>query len=99
MSRPIRHALAVLTAAVLASWPALAHACATCGIGNGRNNIQIFWSTITLSLLPLILLAGLGVWIVRRTRAFIREEFRDGDEQLLQQADAIRATQGSATER
>ena len=99
MSRAARMRAAIAAGAslMLALCPALALACATCGIGNGRNNTEIFWSTIFLSLFPLVMFGVIITWIVRRSRAFIRDEFRDDDEQLLAQADAIRAQQSAAS--
>lgn len=78
MSR--RPLLASLLAVFLTSLPALAAACPTCGVGNGRNKTAYFVTTIVLSLLPLGLIAGGLFWLVRRGRAFIATEFRESDE-------------------
>lgn len=83
-------ALAGLLALAAACWPALAMACAGCSVANGRNQAQFFWTTVFLSLFPLMMLVAIGWFIVRRSRAFIGEEFRDNEEELLEQAHAIR---------
>lgn len=71
---------AVVLATVLALLPAVAQACPTCGVGNGRNKIAFFVTTVFLSLLPLAMLAGIILWIVRNSRSFIASEFRESDE-------------------
>ncbi len=72
--------LAALLAAVLTSLPAIAAACPTCGVGNGRNKMAYFVTTIVLSLLPLGIIAAGLFYLVRKGRAFIATEFRESDE-------------------
>ena len=72
--------LATLLAAVLTSLPALALACPSCGVGNGRNKMAFFITTVFLSLLPLALIGAGLFWLARRGRAFIGSEFRESDE-------------------
>ena len=74
---------AALLAALLTSLPAVAAACPTCGVGNGRNKMAYFITTIFLSLLPLALIGGAMLWIARRSRSFIAGEFRESDEAPL----------------
>ena len=71
---------AALLAAVLVSLPAIAAACPSCGVGNGRNKMAYFVTTIFLSLLPLGLIGAGLFWLVRRGRSFIAGEFRESDE-------------------
>lgn len=75
-----RRLFAALLAAVLTSLPAIAAACPTCGVGNGRNKMAYFLTTIFLSLLPLAFIGGVMLWIVRSSRSFIASEFRESDE-------------------
>lgn len=72
--------LATLFAAVLTALPSIAAACPTCGVGNGRNKMAYFVTTIVLSLLPLGIIAGGLLWLVRKGRSFIASEFRESDE-------------------
>lgn len=87
-----RRLLATLLAAVLTSLPALAAACPSCGVGNGRNKMAFFVTTIFLSLLPLGLIGAGLFWLSRRGRAFIASEFRESDE-----AAPVAAPEGGST--
>jgi hypothetical protein len=78
--RRIAFLAATLLAAVLTSLPALALACPSCGVGNGRNKMAFFVTTVFLSLLPLALIGAGLFWLARRGRAFIASEFRESDE-------------------
>ena len=76
----MRRRAAGLAAATLALlWPALAQACAVCGLG-GRNRSAFFVTTIVLSLLPLGMIAAGLVWIARNARTLLAGEFVDRDE-------------------
>ena len=75
-----RRAVAALVAACLTALPALAQACAACGVGNGRNKMAFFVTTVFLSLLPLTFIAGVIVWLVRNARGWVASEFRESDE-------------------
>jgi hypothetical protein len=75
-----RRVLAAVLAAALTALPSLALACAACGVGNGRNKMAFFLTTLFLSLLPLGLIGAGLLWIVRNSRAFIASEFRESDE-------------------
>lgn len=75
-----RRLFAWLLAAVLTSLPAVAAACPTCGVGNGRNKMAFFVTTIFLSLLPLGIIGAGLYWLSRKGRAFIASEFRESDE-------------------
>ena len=78
-----RQLFTALLAAALLSLPALAAACPACGVGNGRNTMAFFITTIFLSLLPLAFIGGLMLWIARSSRSFIAGEFRESDEEPL----------------
>lgn len=75
-----RRAFAATLAALLAALPSLAQACATCGVGNGRNKAMFFVTTVFLSLLPLAFIGGVIVWLVRNARGWVASEFRESDE-------------------
>lgn len=75
-----RRLFAALLAAFLVCLPALAAACPACGVGNGRNKMAFFITTIFLSLLPLAFIGGLMLWVVRSSRSFIAGEFRESDD-------------------
>ncbi len=67
-------------AAVLAS-PALARACAVCSVAGSQQSRKAFFdTTILLSLLPLGLIVWGLVWVARRGRDAMRDEFADRDE-------------------
>lgn len=72
--------VAALLAGALLALPAIAAACPTCGVGNGRNVTAFFVTTVVLSLLPLGLIAAGLYWLARNGRAFIAGEFRESDE-------------------
>jgi hypothetical protein len=73
--------VAPLLAAALTALPSLALACAACNVGNGRNKMAFFLTTIFLSLLPLALIGAGIFWIARNARGFIASEFRESDEE------------------
>lgn len=75
-----RRPLAALLAAALLALPATASACAACGVGNGRNKMAFFLTTIFLSLLPLALIGAGLFWLARKGRGFLASEFRESDE-------------------
>lgn len=75
-----RRILATLLAAVLTALPAIALACPSCGVGNGRNKMAFFVTTVFLTLLPLSLIGAGLFWLARKGRAFIGSEFRESDE-------------------
>jgi len=58
----------------LLALPGAAHACAACAAAADRNR-AVFYSTIALSLLPLILLGAAFLWLHRRSRARFRAQF------------------------
>jgi hypothetical protein len=76
-----RRLFATLLAAVLTALPAIAAACPTCGVGNGRNKMAFFVTTIFLSLLPLGIIAAGLFWLARKGRSIIASEFRESDEE------------------
>jgi hypothetical protein len=66
----LRARLAPLFAAALLAAPRLAEACAVCGAGREEvANNAFLWVTIFLSVLPLSMFAGFGVFIWLRVRA------------------------------
>jgi len=78
--RPFAALLAAGLAGILVSLPAIAAACPVCGVGNGRNKMAFFITTIFLSLLPLAFIGGLMLYVARSSRSFIAGEFRESDE-------------------
>jgi hypothetical protein len=85
MSRA-RHLVRPATAATLAATaalalPASARACSACSLLlNEKNRLAFIGTTVLLSLLPLGLLAWGLVWIARRGRDAMRDEFSERDE-------------------
>ncbi len=58
----------VLALVLLALMPDLAHACAVCFDQKEKNRAAFFATTIFMSLLPLGMAGGLGLWLRRRLR-------------------------------
>ena len=76
----MKRALAVIM--MLAS-PSAALACAACGAGVDRNRSVFLFTTIMLSLLPLMLV-GVGLlWIVLRSRERLAAEFAEREEPFV----------------
>jgi len=75
-----RRILAAPLAAALLALPSIASACAACGVGNGRNAMAFFITTIFLSLFPLAILGAGIFWLARNAREFLASEFRESDE-------------------
>ena len=70
MTTRLRALLAPLFAAALLAAPRLAQACAVCGAGREDvANSAFLWVTIFLSVLPLSMFAGFGLFIWLRVRA------------------------------
>ena len=66
--------------------PRACHACAVCGFGLGQSRSAFFWTTVALSILPLGLLAA-GIYYLKRVGgAWLREEFRERDEEAVHAA-------------
>lgn len=65
MSRLWTTALALV---VLATLPESAHACAVCFDARGESRQAFLATTAFLSLLPLGMVAGTGLWLRRRAR-------------------------------
>ncbi len=78
--RGLRSSGVALLTAALVSLPSLAAACAACGVGNGRNKMAFFLTTVFLSLLPLALIGAGLFWLARKGRDFVASEFRESDE-------------------
>lgn len=74
----------VLAASVLvlgAVAPGVARACAVCSLlGNENVRLAFFNTTIFLSLLPLALLGLALLWLKRRLKGPLADEFRESDE-------------------
>jgi high-affinity Fe2+/Pb2+ permease len=72
----------LLAAAMLGALaPAGAHACAVCSaLGSERSRKAFFDMTIFMSLLPLGMIAWGLVWLARKGRAFLAQEFVESDE-------------------
>ena len=60
--------------------PAAAHACAVCGAGVDRNRAVFLFTTILLSVLPLILVGAGLLWIALRSRERLKEEFSEREQ-------------------
>lgn len=91
-----RRAFAPLLAALLTSLPAIAAACPSCGVGNGRNKMAFFLTTIFLSLLPLALIGAGLFYLARKGRTFLASEFRESDEEPAAEAPAAAPEGGPA---
>lgn len=71
----MRRAAGVLTAlAAVALLPEAAHACAVCFDANSEIRWSFLATTIFLSLLPLGMVAGTGLWIRRRMQEMARTD-------------------------
>jgi len=66
--RPSR-AVAALVTVFLVLAPRVAHACPVCFDPRDENRVAFLTTTVFLSLLPLALVAGVGLWLHRRARA------------------------------
>jgi hypothetical protein len=79
MSRT-RYALTAVLGVVLATFPELAHACASCTGGDGpRAQMAFLGATAFLTLLPLGLI-GAGIWWLKHGgRGWLASEFEDRD--------------------
>ena len=63
---------------LLAAFPDLVHACPVCFDARDENRQAFLATTAFLSLLPLGMVAGTGLWIRRRSRAIDESEFDQG---------------------
>ena len=71
---------------LLAGAPGIAQACAACNAGgSSANRFAFFLSTMVLSLLPLVLFVGAGLWLRARIRLRTADEFaeREPDSYLV----------------
>jgi hypothetical protein len=89
-----------LTAAILLlACPTLAHACAVCNmLGNERNRLAFFSTTVFLSLVPLGLIAWGAIWLFRRGGAAMRDEFMDRDELSAEEGGVVPSASESPSE-
>jgi len=60
--------ISVLVLALLVFLPDVAHACAVCFDARDENRQAFVATTVFLSLLPLGMVAGAGLWVRRRSR-------------------------------
>lgn len=68
LARPAR-SLTPLGAAFAAAWPgAQAWACAVCVVPSRDTAMAFLGTAVLLSVLPLALIGGIGVWLHRRVR-------------------------------
>lgn len=58
----------VLAVALLMAWPDAAHACAVCFDPREENRFAFLATTVFLSLFPLSMVGGVGLWLRRRAR-------------------------------
>ena len=80
-TRPQRSLRAVLTVAglalvLLAAFPDVAHACPVCFDRDDEARIAFLATTGLLTVLPLGLVVGTGMWLRRRAREIAEEEER-----------------------
>jgi hypothetical protein len=65
---------ALLVAAALAA-PRAAAACAVCSAGReDETRVAFLWTTVFLSVLPLLMAGGIALWLRRRVREHARAE-------------------------
>jgi hypothetical protein len=69
-------AVTVCTLALVALLPEAAHACPVCFDANDENRRAFLVTTAFLSLLPLGMVMGLGLWIRKRSREIDGDEVR-----------------------
>jgi hypothetical protein len=87
----VKRLIAALAALTALAWPALAQACAVCGLAAERNRLAFLATTILLSLLPLGMIAGGVLYLKRVARERLIGEFAEPDDAL--EALAIAAAQ------
>lgn len=80
MKRTMKLALAVV---MLTALPSAALACAACGAGVDRNRSVFLFTTIMLSLLPLMLVGAGLLWIALRSRERLAAEFAEREAPLV----------------
>ena len=68
----------VVVLAVLALLPHMAHACAVCFDARDENRQAFLATTAFLSLLPLGMVAGTGLWMRKRSRAIDEQTDSEG---------------------
>lgn len=64
---------------LLAATPDVAHACAVCFDPRAETRIAFLATTAFMSLFPLSMVGGLGIWLRRRSRQ-VREQADRGEE-------------------
>ena len=64
---PFRRA-AAMVGVLLLSAPAALYACPVCFDPRDKNRLAFFGTTVFMSLLPLGLVAGIGLWLRKRAR-------------------------------
>jgi hypothetical protein len=60
--------IVLATLALLAAWPDVAQACPVCFDPRDENRMAFLATTIFLSVFPLSLVGGLGLWLRKRSR-------------------------------
>ena len=65
-------------ALLLVAFPDVAHACPVCFDANDENRQAFLATTAFLSLLPLGMVGGAGLWLRKRSRELDAEEGRTG---------------------
>lgn len=77
-ARPLKSAAALLLALLLlAALPDAVHACPVCFDSSAENRRAFLFTAIFMTVLPLGMVAGAGLWVRRRTRQ-IDEEVGEG---------------------
>jgi len=70
----VRPSIASLSAALALCVPEAAMACSVCFSATDQNRMAFLGTTIFLSLLPLLLIGGVGVVVWKRSRTVENEE-------------------------
>ena len=75
----LRPWIPVLALAVLLALPDTANACAVCFDPRAENRFAFLATTVFLTLFPLSLVGGAGVWLRKRARELHQARPADGD--------------------
>ena len=72
----------VLTSALLALLPDVAHACPVCFDPREENRVAFLATAVFMSLIPLGMVGGLGMWLRARARALAAHRPEDDDPEV-----------------
>lgn len=65
--------LCFVTSVLTLGIPETAHACAVCFDANGEVRMAFILTTVFLTMLPLAVVGGTGLWLRRRHREIVKE--------------------------